>query len=410
MSTRVASYDVSVTRTASDRLPLAMLSFSLGSLAQGVPFTVVALDFDRRGDGPGWIAAVALARLVPYLACSAVAGALASRLAPRQVLVGCGVCRAILAVGLWICLAVDLARPLIVLLLLALTAVGTPAYPALIRVVHDVAPAARPRLAAAAAGVESGTFWAGPALGGALVALGVPGVLAVAAGIATVSVGLAPIALGQSVGPTVHAAPAPIRRALAALLAPQLRPAMVSVIAVNVAAGALGVLLVVVARGFDHDHQRIYGLLALVEGFGATAVLAAMLGPLRLQQVPRVPLLAAFATVGVLAITSRLSVAAGACAVFGAAALASEVVASSAISETLPADLVAPAFGILDAAMVAAMLVGTAVAPGLVDLAGIRTALAVIALTAGALLFAARTSGGRQPNGCRTADSSVAVG
>ena len=53
------------------------------------------------------------------------------------------------------------------------------------------------------------------------------------------------------------------------------------------------------------------------------------------------------------------------------------MVITGALVRTLPGSLVAPAFGVLDALMVAAMIAGAAVAPMLTSSVGLRPTLAI---------------------------------
>jgi hypothetical protein len=71
----------------------------------------------------------------------------------------------------------------------------------------------------------------------------------------------------------------------------------------------------------------------------------------------------------------ELPVALLASAVFGAAVLGSEALATAALGRFLPGPLVAPAFGLLDALMVAAMIVGATAGPVFLETVGMRSSL-----------------------------------
>jgi hypothetical protein len=92
---------------------------------------------------------------------------------------------------------------------------------------------------------------------------------------------------------------------------------------------------------------------------------------------PLIPLVTAGAAIGILAATSELPVAVAACFVVGGSILTSEVLVTSALSRSLQGSLVAPAFGVLDGLMVAAMIAGAVVAPLLTASFGLRPALAI---------------------------------
>ena len=63
---------------------------------------LVAAELEHRGVGTNWLAAVAAARLAPYLLCSPVAGALAGRYEARTVFAVTGLARGVLIAALWI--------------------------------------------------------------------------------------------------------------------------------------------------------------------------------------------------------------------------------------------------------------------------------------------------------------------
>ena len=98
------------------------------------------------------------------------------------------------------------------------------------------------------------------------------------------------------------------------------------------------------------------------------------------------------AAVGVLGATSELSLALLACAVLGASILTTEVLVTSTLGRALPGALVAPAFGLLDAVMTAAMISGVLVAPVLTSSFGLRPTLAIAAVGVPLLASCARPS------------------
>jgi hypothetical protein len=355
------------------------IAFGLGSVAQGVPLVLVAVALERRGAGSEWLAAVAVARLAPYLVCSPGAGALAGRLDPRRVFSIVGLARGGVAAGLGVALAAEAPFGLLVGMMFALVAVGTPAYPALMRVVHGAVPASDlDRASAVAAGLESAAFWAGPALGGALLVAGP----AVAVGVG-VAMSLASVVVARSIASIDAAQPASravhsVSAAFGCLLGPAVRPALAAVIGVNVLAGLVTALLVRLPSELGSGGEREYGVLSFVQGCGALVAFAALVGPNVRVRRPLVPLMTAGAAVGALAAGGDLAVAVLACAAFGASVLAAEVVATSSISRSVPGPFVAPAFGLLDAWMVAAMIAGAVAAPPLVAAVGLRMSLVLV--------------------------------
>jgi hypothetical protein len=120
-------------------------------------------------------------------------------------------------------------------------------------------------------------------------------------------------------------------------------------------------------------------LLSFASGVGAFAAFVALLRPIPLAR-PLLPLIIAGAAVGTLAATGALPVALMACCGLGASVLAADVLVISALGRLLPGSLVAPGFGVLDALMTAAMVIGALVAPVLTSCLGLRPTLAVAAV------------------------------
>ena len=366
----------------------AFAVFVSGSIAQGIPFAIVAVHVSEGEHGPTWVAAVTLARLAPYLLCSAVGGTVAARWPVQRVFTTTALGRAVVVLLLWLGMVLGLPASLLVALLFVLVALGTPTYPALMCVVHDsTSGSTRCRGVALAAGFESAAFWIGPAVGGLMLTTAPAGAMPLAVIMLAVAALLA--ARTTSGGRVVAADPpsALIGRAARSLLEPGTRAAVVAVLAVNVLTGLVGVLLIGLADEIGGVRDRTYGALTLSQGLGAAMVLVALVGPLRLLHRPRLPLAGAVAACVALAVLTGLPSAVVACVVFGAAALSSEVVVSAAVSERLPAPMIGPAIGLLDSWMVLAMAVGTLAAPPLAALVGLRGALGVASVAAAVALF-----------------------
>jgi MFS family permease len=358
------------------------VTFALGSIAQGAPFVIVAASLERQHVGSGWLAAVAAARLAPYLVCSPVAGAFAGRHEPRNVFVVTGLARGVVIAALSIAVVAGAPAGMLLLLLFVLVAFGTPGFPSLMRVVrHTPPPAQLGRASTLAAGLESAAFCAGPALGGLLllVVTDTTGSLLVCAAMMLISGGFASSLpnLRGTTGPTDRLSDQRIRTAGRCLLDSRIRPAVVAVLGVNVLAGLDAALLVRLPGALHLDDQRAFGLLSLAHGLGALAAFVALVGPIRRGRRPLLPLVTASVAVAVLAATNELSVAVVACFAIGASILTSEAAVTSALGCALPAPLVAPAFGVLDALMVAAMVAGAAVAPLLTVAVGLRPTLVI---------------------------------
>lgn len=358
-----------------------LTTFVVGGIAQGAPFVLVAAALERRDVETGWLAAVAAVRLAPYLVCSPVAGALAGRYEARTVFAATSLARCALVVALWIALGVSSPALVLVSLLFALVAFGTPTFPALMRAVHHTAGRERlDRRSALAAGLESAAFCAGPALGGLLLLFTDPtsallvcaAMMAVAAGVAT-----SLPTTGTTDRPIGGRSSRPVRSAGRCLLGPGIRKGIVTVLGVNLIAGLDAALLVRLPAELDLGGERAFGLLSFVHGVGAFAAFVTLLGPFRRGRRPLLPLATAGAAIGMLSVTSDLYIAVVACVALGASILTAEVLVTGALGRSVPGALVAPAFGLLDALMVAAMIGGAAVAPVLTVAFGLRPTLAI---------------------------------
>ncbi len=150
-----------------------------------------------------------------------------------------------------------------------------------------------------------------------------------------------------------------------------------AVLGVNVLAGLNAALLVRLPAGLHLGGERAFGLLSLVFGVGAFGAFIALLGPIRRGRRPMLPLATAGGAVALLSTTSDLPFALVMCGALGASILIAEVLVTGTLGQSLPGALVAPAFGVLDALMVAAMVGGALVAPLLTTAVGLRATLAL---------------------------------
>ena len=217
--------------------------------------------------------------------------------------------------------------------------------------------------------------------------------LLVCAAIMVVSAGVAAFVPLAEVGgrPTEGRSSRLLRDTGRCLLGAELRPVIVAVVGVNVLAGLMATLLVRLPAGLDSGGERAFGLLSCASGVGAFVAFVVLLRPVPRGR-PFVPLITAGAAVGVLAATGELSVALLACCVLGASILTAEVLVTTALGRVLPGSLVAPAFGVLDALMTAAMIGGVLVAPVLTSSVGLRPTLAIAAVGVPLLATCARPS------------------
>jgi MFS family permease len=260
-------------------------------------------------------------------------------------------------------------------------AVATPAYPALAAAMPEAAKGDADRATELLVTIEVASFVVGPAIGGLLLA--VPGAIAPLSVVATAcalallaGVRLSPAARRTTESGGTWSAlrrSAPIRRAL------------VLMAVLNLVDASVGVTLLLLARGDWTGwwtSGTAYGVASGALGFGALAapVLARCGSSLAGRSRWGVLLMAA----GVLAAAVSPSVgwALVPLLLAGAAAVHAESAATGVVQVEGPDDVRASLFGVADACMVAAALVGALVAPTLADRLGPETVLVVLGLVA----------------------------
>lgn len=169
---RTGTYRAALRETEFRRLIAAYSATAVGQTFGTVAMAVAM--FSRTG-AAGWVAAIAAARVLPYIVVPGLAGVVAGRVPRRRLLMGSAAVRAVLAA--WLALAVAIDSPPIALVGLAFlfAALGTPCYPAMAAAVpavlsaEDLAPGNGLLTA-----VETLSFIAGPALGGLVLLRGSP--------------------------------------------------------------------------------------------------------------------------------------------------------------------------------------------------------------------------------------------
>lgn len=396
MSSRIASGEGVALAAAPANVGLrAFPSFLFGSVAPGLPLVVAAAFLYRQGAGAGWLAALAVARLAPYLVCSPLAGVVAARFQPKPLFGVLGLARAVAAAVFGLALVFGMPPAVPVIAVFAMSALGTPAYPALMRLLSDaVAPSKLDRITTVAAGLESAAFWAGPALGGILLLAGdgvVVGVTVAMFLAAAASARLVPEVSGLDVDSPPVAA---LRGALSSLASPGVRAATVSVLGLNVVGGLFTTLLVTLPAELHLGGEAEFGLLSAAHGVGSVLAFVILMWSTRISGRPLLPLVLGGAAVATMALTGVFVVALVATTLLGLAVLAAEVLAANVLARRVALPLVAPAFGLLDALMVAAMVAGSMLAP-LVDRVGHRPSLVVTGIAA--LILAALVRSPSQP-------------
>jgi MFS family permease len=383
--------------------------FALSGVGQTVgTIAVTTVVYESTGSA-SWAAAAAAARLLPYLACSGLAGVLADRRDRRSVLGASLAVRAALATVLAAVTATGGPAWVLIAVTLALTAAGTPCYPA----VGAVTPTLVRECDLAAANglvttIDAVAFLVGPALGGCLLVAGPVTVLVV-----DVAVLLAGLALLTRIEPL----PSPsgvrrerLRRAIAAgVQAVATRRAawpFALLAATNFVYGAAIVILLPLATERLGSGDAGYGILNTAFGVGVFAGIALVNRVARIRR-GRVALAVAVLVSGlpfaVLGVVAQPAVVTGLLVLAGVANIVTEVGAVTMLQRAVPAAVLARVFGLYDAVAVASVLAGSAVAPAVLRAFGLDAGLLVLGLAAPAAalaLYPLRTRG-------QTADSAV---
>ena len=381
-------------------------------MAQGMPVVIVVSLLDDHGASPPWVAVAAGARLVPYVVCSPIAGALAARVPMGAVCRATCACRLVILAALT--LLVDASpHPLVLAAsLFLLTTAGTPVYPSLVAATRAVVPHGRLTAAnAITASVESAAFVAGPALAGLLLtASGYREVMLVACllmSMALLIAGRGPIHRPSRTSVTgKEGLRNTVSSGARALGSHSARPAVVTLLAVNVLAGLETVALVAVAGLLPDADTAGYATLAAASGAGAVfGVALALVGQTRrhLPDSPSIFVVVAALSLAGLAVVDNLAVAAVIIGVAGTAAMLAEVSAIGHLQRRLGAVALAAAFGLLDSVIVLAMLAGAGIAPIAIETVGARPALLLsgTALASLALLAPPPPSASTRPRGSR---------
>jgi predicted MFS family arabinose efflux permease len=383
-------------RHRSFRLLSASLALSsLGDWFYNVALVVYVFD---RTHSPGWVAAATIARLAPH-AIGPAAGALADRFDRLRLMVGSDVTRALLMFALAGVVTVSLS-PVLALAIAALsTAVGTVYLPCITTLTtRAVAQEELTSANSALGAIDSAALVIGPALGAVVLALSSPAVAIAVNGVTFVGSALflrrsraglvtsarsprAPSVAGPS--PSTLA-PSRITSGARALVA---SPERCRLSAVDVAHGLLygleTVLLVLVA-------ERLLGIGAqgvgwLYAAIGVGGVLAAgasrWLPALRASTVLTGALVLVGGALALLALVRNPVLACLVLSLDGAGTLAIDVCVTTGLQRCLPDAVAASAFGALEAVTVAAILVGSVVAPALVATLGLRGTLALAGVT-----------------------------
>jgi len=345
--------------------------------------------FDRTHSA-GWVAAATVFRLVPYVILAPIGGLVADRFDRRVVMIWSDVARAASMGALAAVAAADGPVLLVTLLAFATTAFGTAYQPAMMAVTPDVV--GEDDLAAANALntlVANLTIVVGPAVGAALLAVTSP-VFAFTVNALTFLVPAILFAVGLRVRTNVYQPESGATESFVAKFLEGVREVSHSAGARVLAGFLLGaafvygaqtVALVLVSDERLGTEARGYGY--LLAALGAGGVLAAplvnrlaagrRLGPTLLTGLALMAL-----PMAVLCTVHSPVVAAGLMVVSGAGGCVVDVLTVTLLQRALPDELRGRVFGLLDSAIVLAILAGSLVVSPLVDAFGLSWMLVII--------------------------------
>jgi predicted MFS family arabinose efflux permease len=330
-----------------------------------------------------WVAAASILRLIPYVLFGTLGGVIADRYDKRRVMVLADVSRA----GLMFFLAALAASSAPIALAIAIaflsTAAGTPFGPALAATTPGVVKESDLSAAnAALSTVEHTALVVGPALGGLLLILGSPAMAFALNGVTFLASAASVARIQVRPEPTEEERSTLVERIVEGLRAiassGHVSILVVFFIAVSLVYGFELVLLILVSERFLDTGAEGVGFLTAAVGLGG--VLAAGIAS-RLVDHPRstrslsIAILFAGVPLMLLSIVRVPLIAYVLLTVEGAGSIVLDVMTVTMLQRLLRKEVTARVFGVLDSLSVAGILVGTLLAPPLVNAIGLKTTL-----------------------------------
>lgn len=370
-----------------------LLSHALAATAMSLPWPALLAQVWTDSGSDTWLGLTGAARMLPYVLLSALAGIVADRFRRTRVLRWSTLVRAALLMACAPAFATGQLE-LAVLLAVLTVAAGTPAYPAAVAVMPEVAgePRAR-RYTDLLVTAEVTAFVVGPAIGGLLLGVGagawsvlISAVLALVAW---------PLLIGVNSQPPSAAPVAAQRGRLRTVFdSPGVPLAIAVVVCVNFAESAASVGLIGLSHQGWGAGDRSFGIATAALGFGS---LAAPLLALVIRL--RVSLLLTGGGFAAAGLAPGVAVAVGPLALAGAAGTVVECASTDVLQRSVPDHVRAFSLGLTDSAMVLAAALGAVVAPLIVTWFGPDVLFAglglLVALVGGAVSFAGRRSAGQ---------------
>jgi MFS family permease len=363
------------------RIVRLLLSHALASTAMSVPWPwLLVLVWEDTHD-PVLLGMTATARLAPYVACSWWVSRIGDRLGRDLVVRATIAGRLVLLTLVAVALAVD--QPLAgVVLATAAIAVATPSYPALAASVPAAAGRDADRVTRLLVTIEVAGFMVGPAVGGLLLAAPsviMPVTIGATAAAYVLMRGLRLAAATRS-GDGAVGTWATVRGSAA------IRRALTFMALLNLLDVTVGLTLLLLAQGSWIGHleeDTAYGLASGALGFGALAAPALVRCGADTVGRARIGILVMGA--GVLATAGSPSVlwALLPLGIAGAASVHAESAATVIIQNEAPDEVRAAMFGVADACMVGAAMVGALLAPAVAEAVTPQLLLLALAAVAG---------------------------
>ncbi|MEO5851703.1 MAG: cyclic nucleotide-binding domain-containing protein [Nocardioides sp.] len=366
------------------RVLVAYVAFNVQEWATWIALLVWAHDLG----GVRGASAIALAQLVPSAVLASPAAVLLDRL-PRTRALPLGyalqsVAQLALAAALLLGLPVAAVVSAAVVSAVAIT-LTRPAHHALLPEISDTTGELTVGNTASGTAEAAATF-AGPLVCGALLAVWVPGGVALVMGVAMAGAALVTsrALVRHDVVAPLAAGPAAARgRARAALRDPDARLMCALAGSVNVLVGMTDILLVVLALDLLGMSDAGLGLLNSALGVGGlvgAATSVVLVGRQRLAPALMVASAAAGASLTAAGLVPLEVAAFALLALSGAGKSFFDIACRTLVQRLLPDRMLAAVFGLQEALMMAGLAVGTLVAPLLVELAGPRVAFVVAGL------------------------------
>jgi MFS family permease len=370
---------------------LTMLQYACSAVAIGIIAVVVSIELFRRSGSTTWASVGVLARIVPFLVFSPLAGVLGDR---YDAVTTSRVSSAAITVGAVVMLVAVGGAPLWVIAVIGVVShvMWTPGYPSAASLVPRTveSESLAPGVGIVTA-TESISWLVGPGLGGLLITIsGARAACAVAIAFAVVAMvfgahlqrwwAASGTASGSAVdrGRFLAMLRAGVRTTVAtrSVFAP-----LVLLLAVEIVYGASQVVLLVAATELFGLSAGGFGLLGAAISGGAVAALL-VINPLarsrRQSVVLTFVLLLEGGPIAISAATSSSTVAIPLFVCTGLGMVAAEVLLLTALQRNTPLHQLSRVFGILDSLMVGSMIVGSLSAAPLMAVAGVRGSLVVI--------------------------------